>query len=538
MEELARDAGAERVRMSVTSAAPESDIERRYREGDPALTLRLGGSSSDLVNFSRAADAAANSRIDRRALVAALHRINESFACGDATRAAIDRLADPRTLVVATGQQPGFLTGPLYTVLKAASAVALARTLTERLSRPCIPVFWIASDDHDLPEIEGCHLLTDRAEVRRFRVPLGADPVPSARLAVPESATGVFDEYLAALGDDASRDRVREIAAPRTGDRWPAWFGRILTRLFESSGLVLFEPHQAPEVWQSRLFDVLRDPTPARDALRAGAEHLGSLGLPAPLPVDSASNVFVLDGARRRRFDPASDDAGAWVARAERDPGSITGDAGLRAALQSLVFPTVAVVGGAGELSYWMQLPELFAAVHAPRPLFVPRISATFVETRVRRAIEGLAATDADLFVGEARLRERFAAAAEAAMDPAVTARADAAVAAFDAFAASLGTASESVAKRIAELRTTYSTSLAKLIDAAARARQERAGSTERRMLLIARAGRPHDQPQDRVLNGLAFAGRSGVDLYDRFAARLDPLDFRHRVVHPDLAET
>ncbi len=526
------------MRLTVAESAPETDLERRYRTGDPVLASRLGGPIADVASFGRAADRAAARPIDRDALVDALRRAQSDYGLSPATEASIAKLADPRAVVVATGQQPGLLTGPAYTVLKAATAVALARRLEESLGRPCVPLFWIASDDHDLPEIEGCNVLSDRAEVRRFRVPLGPDPIPSARVATPAGAADVFAEYLAELPDEAARERVRAIATPVVGERWPRWFGRILARLFESSGLVLFEPHRAPGLVTRHLVRELIAAARAPAALRAGAAHLESVGLKAPLPTDAPSSVFVVDGKKRRRFDPKADSVGDWAARSASDPGSLSGDAGLRAALQSIVFPTVAVVGGVGELSYWMQLPELFAAAGAPQPVFVLRASATIVEPRVRRSLEALGFSDADLFLGEAALRERFAARLSAAADPRTGELRDAALAAFDAFASSLGEPNENIAKRAAELRATFGASLAKLADGAERARLERAGASERRLLLVARSGRPHDQPQDRVLNGLAIAGRVGLDVYDRLAARLDALDPRHRIVHPDLGET
>ena len=76
----------------------------------------------------------------------------DAFICAEGTAATLERLRDPATLVVTTGQQPGLLTGPMYTVHKALSAVAMARLCEARWGRPVVPVFWAAGGDHDFAE--------------------------------------------------------------------------------------------------------------------------------------------------------------------------------------------------------------------------------------------------------------------------------------------------------------------------------------------------------------------------------------------------
>src|SRR5207247_9977374 len=63
-----------------------------------------------------------------------------------------DRLAAGDVLAVTTGQQPGLFTGPLYTVYKAVSAIAVARELERERGVPVVPGFWVAGDDRDFAE--------------------------------------------------------------------------------------------------------------------------------------------------------------------------------------------------------------------------------------------------------------------------------------------------------------------------------------------------------------------------------------------------
>src|SRR5258708_36185045 len=81
----------------------------------------------------------------RGQIVAALREQN-----GDSP--ALDKLALPGTVAVVTGQQVGFLSGPAYTIFKALTAVKLAARLNEQ-GIPAVPVFWLATEDHDLAEV-------------------------------------------------------------------------------------------------------------------------------------------------------------------------------------------------------------------------------------------------------------------------------------------------------------------------------------------------------------------------------------------------
>ena len=113
-----------------------------------------------------------------------------------------------------------------------------------------VPLFWIASDDHDLAEIEGCSVLDEHGDVRRFRVPLSPRDTSSAAVRVPAAAAAVVDELFAAIPSGPHQAAIRSLATPAAaeGERWPVWFARCLSRLFAGSGLVLFEPHLAQEL--------------------------------------------------------------------------------------------------------------------------------------------------------------------------------------------------------------------------------------------------------------------------------------------------
>ncbi|MFH0945155.1 MAG: bacillithiol biosynthesis BshC [Planctomycetota bacterium] len=510
--------------MKITSAesAPTPDLLARYLGGDPALSGRLGGAPGDEASVLQSLERCRARPYARATLVAGLLRFQHLVEAGEPALANSRALLDENTFIVATGQQPGLLTGPLYTLWKAVTAIAQARHLTRRLGIRFVPLFWVASDDHDLGEVEGCFLLNRAAEVQRFRVPLEPRGSPSAGIEVASSAATLFETFLEALPDGADRDLLRSFAAPRMGERWPVWFGRILAHLFRSSGLVLFEPHMARDLLEPVLQAEARQPARAPSALRAGAEALRSLGLEASLPTDAPSGLFVLESGRRRRFDPDR----------EGEAG-LSPDAGLRAAVQSLVLPAPVVVAGPGEVAYWLQLTELFEALGAPRPVLLPRLRATLIEPRVRRALTSLGLGDEGLFRSEEELRS-----ARPATHPAravqLAGEADEVFGRLCRLTSGLDGLGGSVPKSCRKLEQTFRTSLDRLIRQALDQEREQQGVSERQLRLVAGTGRPRGLLQERVLNGLPFVASYGLELLECIVERMDPCRFDHLLIEPD----
>ncbi len=271
--------------------------------------------------------------------------------------------------MVTTGQQTGLFTGPLYTVHKILTAVRLAAALERELGVVVLPVFWAASEDHDWAEVDHADVLDRRGEVRRIRLE-GDDPVP-----LPMSDRTVGKGIESALGElvrCAFRAAVCRLNASSCFDdayRPEASIAGAFRETVES----LFAP-----------FDVLvtdaADPALKRASahvlegailrtrehealLRARTEELladGYHGQVAVLP--DGANVFYHGPAGRERLYARGD---GWIAREARrsftaeeireeiaaDPARFSPNVFLRPVVESAVFPTLAYVGGPGEMA-------------------------------------------------------------------------------------------------------------------------------------------------------------------------------------------
>jgi len=306
---------------------------------------------------------------DRAALAAILAQ-----APGDA--AAVARLAAPDSVAVVAGQQPAVGGGPLYTLVKTATAIAVAERLTAS-GVPATALFWCASEDHDLGEAGHADLITRRGDRRRFTAALGGGRA-SLRF---RPATVWWDGLVAHcrehLGAGLGRDWLLA-QAPWPEEGMGAWLCRLLATLFHGHGLVAIEGHRLRPLWRPLLSRAL-DAWPAaalaqqraRMIARGFADPLGELSQP-PLFADRTDGRIAVAGVTARTLATSAPD--------ELSPG-----AALRPVVQQAALPAAVVVLGPGELAYHAGIGPLYPALGVPRPRPWPRPSLTLLPTWVRR---------------------------------------------------------------------------------------------------------------------------------------------------------
>lgn len=342
---------------------------------------------------------------DRARLVAGLR--SHALRLGAPAKALenIERLAEPSARAVVTGQQTGLLLGPTYTLSKAMTAVRLAARL-DREDRPVVPVFWLASQDHDVAEIDHGYLLDGSETLRRVAVEL-PEGVPSGRIPF---ARDMLDTVLASFSEHSPRapfeaqvSGLLEESAGVAGS-FADWFAAQLYRLLGELGLVLLDPLEPgiAELFAPVLERELREPASSPSLVNRAGEGLRSLGFKPQLGRGAeATNLFIelpQDGAPRRSLlrvsggkftaDGRSFSREELLARLADDPGSITPAAGLRPVTQDFVLPTAVFVLGPGELAYVAQLRDVYALHEVPQPLAWPRATVTLLEPAPARLLD------------------------------------------------------------------------------------------------------------------------------------------------------
>ncbi|TFG52790.1 MAG: bacillithiol biosynthesis BshC, partial [Candidatus Aminicenantes bacterium] len=145
------------------------------------------GDFRDAAAYGRQTERTLARRIPREELAAILREQNQRYGCGPRTLGNIEALEREAACAVVTGQQAGLFSGPLYTIYKALTAIKLAERLSRNGPGKCVPVFWLASDDHDLAEIDHIVLLDkdNRLEEVRCGMPSGEPKIPASALVLP-----------------------------------------------------------------------------------------------------------------------------------------------------------------------------------------------------------------------------------------------------------------------------------------------------------------------------------------------------------------
>lgn len=378
-----------------------NDLVRDYVAGDDALAPFFPGHPFDPEAYRAKADEV-RSRFDpqrRQAMADAVRPVDDRAA------ETLERIAGGEGFFVTTGQQPGLFGGPLYSVHKTLSAVALARRLATLLDVPVMPLFWVASDDHDWEEASHTYLLDAGNELHRLT--LDGDP-ESHRSMGARPLDGSAETALSELREvlppsDFMPDITDSLEAAYDDGTVAGAFADVMAGLFEGLGLGMVDA-QDPVVRRLDEPVIRRELEHAaahEEALRSQTERLEGLGYEAQVTIlPGAANVFY-EGPEHGR-ERLLREGDRWVLRAsqrkltddelwslyEESPSRFSGNVVLRPVVESAVFPTLAYVGGPGETRYLAQTGCLFEAHGVGMPLVFPRFSVTLIEGKVRKVLD------------------------------------------------------------------------------------------------------------------------------------------------------
>jgi len=475
-----------------------------------------------------------------RSTVAAVVRAQQDRRGAPAeARVAAGRLADAATVAVVTGQQAGLFGGPLYTLLKALTAVKLAARVTADHGVPAVPVFWVESEDHDWQEVSSCAVLDAEMSLRTIDLgtPPGAGEGPISSVVLDPSVVAAIDSLRAALPASeftaGTLDALCRAYRPGAGmsEAFASWIESLLGGL----GLVVYDSSDpGTKALAAGIFTrELESPQTTRLALAQG-RALTALGYHAQVvPHEDAVALFALDGTRQpvRARDgaflvgeavvPAAD----LVERSRRHPERFSPNVLLRPVVQDTLFPTVCYVAGPSELAYQGELRPVYERYGVPQPLVAMRATATLVDSAGAKFLEKYAVAletlqpDNETALNrllEAQLptsvEDAYAGVSQAVEDG--MARLIEAVPSVDATLE--GAARSSLGRMQHDLRTLHE----KIIQAA-----KRRDETLRRQFARTRAlAFPGGHAQERAVGFVSFLNRYGPALIDRLHDEL-PLD-------------
>ena len=313
--------------------------------------------------------------------------------------AAAALLRDPSCVAIVTGQQAGLFGGPLFTLLKALTALRLAERVRAEQRVPAVAIFWIDAEDHDWDEVRQVGVFDGEFALRTVAVgnPPGAHERPVAQVQLDASV----DEAMAALAATLPQtDFTPELLAVvrrayRQGAGMAEAFGQLVEAVLGPRGLVVYDaadPASKPlaaalfarEVEHGRTSQLAADAGAALEAAGYHAQvtpHAGNLAL---FDITRGRQAI-----RRQDGDFVVGDATVsretLLARVRQRPQEFSPNVLLRPLVQDTLFPTICYVAGPNELAYLGQLRGVYDAFGIPMPLMVQRTSATLVDSNSLR---------------------------------------------------------------------------------------------------------------------------------------------------------
>ena len=528
---------------------PPSRLFRDYLAGAEAVRSFYDGGRWDLDALSAAAERSLEHAEKRRpdALVAALVRQQQELGTAAGVEAA-RRLAERGTTVVVTGQQAGLFGGPLYVLYKALAAVQLAALLERRRGFPVVPLFWVASDDHDFAEVRSTAVLDEAGRIRTVRYAPLREPAgePASRIVLDETITALVEELAQAIPAGLHRDEALSLLAScyRPGATLAGAFARFLAAVVP--GLVVLDPSDPAlkELMTPVLAREIEGASPTSRLAAAVGERLLESGYHQQVPVRPGFlNLFLMAGSQRRAL--AWLDGGVLevrglgthipvaeaLRRVEAEPAAWSPGVLLRPLAQDHLLPTAAYVGGPAEIAYHAQIGPSYAEFGIPRPALVPRPSLTLVEPAQARALEAEGLSLADLQSDPERLLARWAREAYPEVEGAFGRARDALEKEMEAVEEVLGGLDPTLRAAADAARGRALHQIDALHEKSVRALKKRDRSRAERLRRTRDALLPGGAFQERGLGLVWLLARHGLAVAREIRGRMDPWATGHQVI-------
>lgn len=482
-----------------------------YRPDRPAAFYR--NQRHDFEAVVAAAGKVEFPRERREALISALRIQNPESE-------SLRRLAEPGTVAVVTGQQVGLFSGASYTIYKALTAAKLAEALTSR-GIPAVPVFWMATQDHDFAEVNHVWVFdADHQPLKlEMRRPANGQPAGEVSLTAPP-----LRELRAALRGLPFGEEVADLVegAYRPGSTMGKAFGELLRQLLP--GLDILQVDPMLPAFRELAAPCLRAAVESAPDLTSGVlernRQLAEAGYHSQVHVeDHTSFVFLIENGKRLTLRRDGREYGINGRRLTEQElidraDFLSPNALLRPVVQDFMLPTAAYVGGPAELAYLAQSEVLYGVLLGRMPVAVPRAGFTLLDERSHKLLERYGLALPDFFHGEKAVREQIA---RKLVSPSL-----------NATLRETGAAIDSAVERLGREMKAFDPTLAAALERSSRKIRYQIAKMERKtgreaLRRDARAARdaaslcgliyPEHHLQERLYSILPFLGKHGLDL-------------------------
>jgi len=484
----------------------------------------------------------------RQELCQILEKQNRSFGAGARTQENLEKLQDGDCFAVVTGQQVGLFTGPAYTIYKALTAVKLAVHYACRGIK-VVPIFWMATEDHDLAEVDHSYVIDGDSQLQLIRYESGPEDAakPVGKVRFSQAIEPCLQQFLGALPNSEFKVEIegRLAAAYSKTKTFAEAFGQILSYLFSNYGLILVDPQdeRLKQLGKPILEKILLNGSRYQSVIQSRSDQLVAAGYHAQVTMeDEATGLFFEDEGKRRALirdnsfikikGTASRRPAAHFEQALKEsPWKFSPNVLFRPLMQDLLLPTLAYVAGPSEVAYLAQIGPLYEEFGRKAPIVFPRFSFSVVERKIGKILKKYQLSFEDIFLGNEALIKKVV---EQNLDQSLAAKFSALerefgeklaelegpLKAVDAtLAEALRTTQQKVQYQVAHLRT-------KFVHAETRHQETLTKQIDKALAILY----PLKTLQERRINIFYFLARYGMDFLAQLNEEIDLTDPDHRL--------
>jgi bacillithiol synthase len=487
----------------------------------------------------------------RKEIADGLEAQNRAAGAGEATLANIAMLRENDSVVVITGQQAGLFSGPLFTLYKALTVIKLAAKLRGEGIK-AVPMFWIASEDHDLAEVNHCRVVNRDGQLTTITYsssdPAEGKPVGDIRLG--EEIKETIAELIAALPVSEFVDQLKADleTSYRPGTGFAEAFGKLMMKFFGKFGVVLIDPLDrrmkeiAGDIYSRAIgatSDFAAALVGASRKLEAAGYHAQVFAGPDSVP------LFLLDEGRRTALQRGDDGSfhlkgspkrfghAEMLDSVAKCPTCFSPNVTLRPIVQDFLLPTVAYIGGPAEIAYFAQVRPAYQLLGRIEPVILPRASLTLIEKKQLKTLQKNGLKFEDLFAGQQEVTTK---AIEHLLQGTTSEVFEETERLFqeqlEKVRAMLTSVDPTLADSLKGSREKILYQLGHLKNRFIHNRSQRDATTVQQIEKLFAILYPNKTLQEREINASYFLARYGYELIDLFYEEIDPRSTDHKLVY------
>ena len=523
-----------------------SQLFQDYTAFNASISPYYAGDFRSISAFQEASNRALSVKRDRNTLADVLLDQNKEWGLDESTRANIELLRNPESVVAITGQQLGLFMSPMYIPYKTLTTLLLAKHLTKELNRPVVPVFWLAGEDHDFEEVAAFKLPGDARSHSFEYLANGTGRGPVGRINLSSQISSIIDEISEVLPASPNKEELLQFlrSTYKEGTSFRDAFARMLSRLFEGTGLIIASvddrrlkqlciPLFQQEVDQ---FDDIAARMEATSQqleeqyhaqVRINPINLFLMDDTSRYPIDAVADSFHLRG-NGRSFDRTG-----LKDLIETQPEAFSPNVILRPIVQDVLFPTISYIAGPGETAYYAQYKPAYDWANIPMPIIFPRASITLVEPAVQKAMDKFDLPLPAYREDAQKLFRKYALEnLELNLDDLFASATNNIEVAIGDLSKAVQAWEASLQKTAGSTRTTLLKDLDRFKEQIIKAQKRRLSHDRRRMELIHAHLFPEGSLQERAISPLYFLNKYGLDFFKTLMPDVSLDTTSHQVIN------